>query len=105
MEDICKECFITVKRKNYSVHQRTHGENKFSCYICDKKFKTKNSLNQHSSSNDKPKDIECNMCNHVLHSKSALNKHIKRFHEKILYSCPYCNKAFSDKHNCEKKAY
>ena len=34
--DLCKECGITVPRKNYVRHLLTHTEEKFRCHICDK---------------------------------------------------------------------
>ena len=102
MEDLCKDCGVTVKRKNYRVHQMTHGDRNYNCYLCAKRFKTRKNLNQHSRTHDKPEEINCNLCNHILHSKSALNKHVRRYHEKKLYSCPYCQKSFTNEQYCKK---
>ena len=100
IEDLCKECGITVLRKNYVRHLLTHTEEKFRCHICDKLFNTKNTLSQHENIHRMPKDLQCTQCQHILHSKDALNKHIQRIHERVKYSCPYCQKEFTGESYC-----
>ena len=91
MEVSCSMCGILVLKKNMNRHQLKHKEHKEEkCYLCDKPFKTKNSLNQHLKTNDKPIDIQCPYKCGIFHSKSALKNHINVKHERITYSCPYC---------------
>ena len=60
MDDVCPVCGISLLRINLARHLRTHDENpQFRCEICDKFFKTNNSLSQHKRTHRKPEDIPC----------------------------------------------
>ena len=98
MDDVCPVCGISLLRINLARHLRTHDENpQFLCEICDKFFKTNNSLSQHKRTNRKPEDIPCSFpsCSAILHSRSAMRKHVKTKHENLKYMCSYCTKSFS----------
>ena len=90
----CNECGVMVKKKNMNRHILTHREATIKCNLCDKTFRTKDSLNQHLKTHEKPVEIKCTMCTGVFYSKSSLNSHIKAKHEKIRHLCPYCKKRF-----------
>ena len=97
MELTCNECGVLVKKKNLNRHILTHREATLKCYLCDKTFRTKDSLNQHLKTHEKPVEIQCTMCTGVFYSKSSLNSHIKA---KPRHLCPYCKKDFTSQDYC-----
>ena len=101
MMDPCKTCGVLILRKNMDRHLKVHSGRSISCFICNKNFKTQNSLWQHKKTHDKPENIACNMCSSSFQSKSALIKHVLRIHERKTYSCPYCQKSFADEKYCK----
>ena len=101
MMDPCKTCGVLILRKNMDRHLKVHSGRSISCFICNKNFKTQNSLWQHKKTHDEPENIACNMCSSSFQSKSALRKHVLRIHERKKYSCPYCQKSFADEKYCK----
>ena len=86
---------LLVAKVDYRYHNFP-----FCSWVCllsssDKTFRTKDSLNQHLKTHEKPVEIKCTMCTGVFYSKSSLNSHIKAKHEKIRHLCPYCKKDFT----------
>ena len=102
MNDPCKTCGVLISRKHMERHMKVHLETSVSCHICNKNFKTQNSLWQHKKTHEEPEMISCNICSSKFQSKSALRKHVLRIHERITYSCPYSQKSFSDERYCQK---
>ena len=102
METQCNSCGKVISKNNLAVHLKTHGDDSFRCQICDKRFKTKNNLNQHVRSHQKPPDIKCPNCPILLHSKTALKLHVQTQHEQIKYNCEFCQAELTDLSNLKK---
>ena len=79
----CNSCGKVISKNNLAVHLKTHGDASVRCQICDKRFKTKNSLNQHVLTHQKPPDIKCPNCSINLHSKTSLKLHVQAQHEQL----------------------
>ena len=98
MEIPCSVCGKLVSKKNLAVHLKIHGSASYRCHVCDKTFKTKKNLNQHSNTHRRPEDIQCPSCTAILHSKSSLIKPLLVNHEKIRYTCQFCKAEFKSIH-------
>ncbi|XP_055632912.1 zinc finger protein 808-like [Toxorhynchites rutilus septentrionalis] len=73
-------------------------ENKFSCDICHRRFKTKRTLLTHKSKPNRGVEYQCAQCGKILRYKRALSDH-ERFHHgnERPYVCSICTKAFAGK--------
>ena len=67
------------------------------CEICDKEFKTNNSLRSHFNIvHNFVKKHQCNICQKAFKLHSQLTLHLKITHEnKKLHKCDSCGKSFS----------
>ena len=102
METQCNSCGKVISKNNLAVHLKTHGYASFRCQICDKRFKTKNNLNQHVLTHQKPPDIKCPNCTIILHSKTSLRLHVQAQHEQIKYNCEFCKAELTQLSNLKK---
>ena len=71
-------------------------QNPVKCEICEKEFKSKNSLKNHFNIVHKLLEKhQCNICQKVFSILSQLTKHVKFVHEnKKNHKCDSCGKAF-----------
>lgn len=94
----CSICMTSIYVKNVDVNVKhkseISGKLKFKCQFCNKKFKSKKSLNhhteaKHNSMPDLPKTtsssskFECQFCNKKFQAKNSLKQHIKDKHKPI----------------------
>ena len=56
---------------------------KILCEICNKHFKTKSKLKQHTQTLHKGLRFSCNQCVYQATTQGSLKRHIKSVHEKI----------------------
>jgi KRAB domain-containing zinc finger protein len=126
---LCK--FKSDSQRNLARHIRTvHGEKKFSCTNCEKKFASKRVLNQHIARSCKvlkqkqkfqktpanPADsvekdeesgeFKCSLCPFTSTEDSNVINHIEKIHVKLV--CNICSAEFSpdddlSEHNCGNK--
>ena len=80
MKSLCKVCGKLVSSKNMGRHVQSHGDQNFSCDICNKSFSTRDYLNQHTRTHWQPEEIKCSLCSSSFFSRSALRK-------QHIYSC------------------
>lgn len=97
----CESCGKLVNKFRMEIHMMTHGEKKFTCEICGKKFAQPAGLNQHvqfhgEKKPKKPVDIAkltCNICQKVLATNVSLYMHRKQVHGERAILCPICGKS------------
>ena len=77
-----------IQNKRMKIHK---------CEICDKEFKSKNSLHTHIKRiHDEQKRKMCNICLKAFSFESELSSHLKIVHEnKKYHKCDSCDKSFS----------
>ena len=59
------------------VHQKTHGDKIYNCYICYKIYKNKAKLNEHLKTH--VSDNTCIVCSKKFSSNDNLLKHQRKF--------------------------
>ena len=74
------------------------------CEICDKEFKSKNSLKNHFNiTHNLEKKYECNICQKDFNVQTALTSHVKIVHgNKKHQKCDSCDKSFSQARGLKK---
>ncbi|CAH1774044.1 unnamed protein product [Owenia fusiformis] len=101
--DICGKSFMSVG--NLNKHVITHGERKFPCKICHKRFHLSINLVYHMRGvHTNKKNYQCYECGKGMKTKNALMAHIKNFHSDTIFffQCPKCPKSFRQKGNMLK---
>ncbi|KAK7076147.1 hypothetical protein SK128_007361 [Halocaridina rubra] len=77
----------------------------FTCTECDKKFKSKNELNNHKKTH-KPCEERythcCEVCGKRFTQKANLENHLKLHSGKRPFACEFCGKTFSQRGNMEE---
>ena len=86
---ICDRVFKDI----YSHIKNAHGQRKYECTHCEKKFQTKPILNDHIQSIHFGLKAKCPDCGKNV-SLSNLTRHINEFHKKMKKPCPHCDKEF-----------
>ena len=93
--DVCDKKFIF--EKSLYIHKFTHKEKDKVCTICGYKTLATRALDHHMiiKHNDKTdKKYMCNECDFSAISGLKLTKHKSYFHKKDLRNCPYCKESF-----------
>ena len=77
---------------------------KFTCYVCDKIYSYKGTLNRHIAQiHDKKKLFKCQICNQSCVSSAHLKRHIDSVHKDIrLHECQVCSGKFKRKSHLQK---
>ncbi|XP_071113824.1 zinc finger protein 320-like [Haliotis cracherodii] len=73
----CKVCQKMVKANAMYIHMKSHGEKKFLCNICGKKFSLKHHLSAHEKSHQGVRAHACELCD-----KRFILPHQLRAHRK-----------------------
>ncbi|XP_050391091.1 PR domain zinc finger protein 15 [Patella vulgata] len=87
---------------NLNKHMRIHGEKKYECPICFKRFHFENYVKLHTEMvHEKKFRYQCSYCGKVVTSKAGLMCHIRQFHttNAPTYKCPTCGKVFRQSGN------
>ena len=88
---ICDRVFKDV----YGHIKNAHGQRKYECTHCEKKFQTKPILNDHIQSIHFGLKANCPDCGKNV-SLSNLTRHINEFHKKMKKPCIHCGKEFGE---------
>ena len=95
-EHMCPHCGYRAKdRSNVDRHMRTVHitEKKFSCEICNKRFKTDYYLKKHIEfrhTEREPLNLLCPICSAVYNSDAGLQFHMKKHTKDYPYECHLC---------------
>ena len=102
----CHVCGKDFSKTAYlNKHLKIHDEiSVHNCNLCDKKFKTKQSLYQHKQSHVSRNNISCHKegCNRLFTTKQGLDKHVNTKHKYVTFPCPNCDKKFSCENYCKE---
>ena len=93
----CPSCGKSVHKYSMNRHQEIHKGLTYDCTNCEKKFKTKYSLYDHSKTHKEVIEIKCSECGEIFKSKSVLKKHKLTTHKGVTYECIYCFKELDSK--------
>ncbi len=91
--------FTSPYQNTLSEHLITVHENKtFDCDTCQKKFKTKNSLQRHKQTHNPNSNhglFICHKCEKCFPEVRLLRAHLETFHaENPIFECPNCKRMF-----------
>ena len=94
----CPHCGKSLIHYRMKKHiQVVHGDKKWFCNKCDKKYNQEDNLQRHIRVIHEGHREICPHCGR--HLKSELSKHIEQVHkERIMVSCEYCDKQYSRKY-------
>ena len=94
----CEFCCLqrsNVNSRQFKEHYNIHLGQEFNCELCDKKFPSKQKLQNHIRFAHGVK-LECKVCHVTFSNNQNLNRHHKTKHlsEVMTYLCEHCNKQF-----------
>ncbi len=101
---VCGKCFKT--KSMLAAHMVYHGDRKFECDDCGKRFYTVAHMNDHKRVHTQEKDYQCQLCGRTFNWKSSLKTHLSRVHSdpnagplperKLVgpHKCMVCGKGF-----------
>lgn len=95
--DYWKICEVCGKNtKNLVSHLDTHNiEKKYSCEVCDKKFKFKSGLIIHKAVHDPTPRKTCEVCGKTFHILAQYRKHFVYHANERKFECETCGKRFN----------
>lgn len=95
--DYWKICEVCGKNtKNLISHLDTHNiEKKYSCEVCDKKFKFKSGLIIHKAIHDPTPRKTCEVCGKTFHILAQYRKHFVYHANERKFECETCGKRFN----------
>lgn len=96
----CQTCDKLFKRREHLYqHTKLHsGLRPFSCVHCPKTFSRKEHLIRHLTSHSGQKDYTCETCNKKFSRPDNLKKHKKTHQKSGPFICEVCSKSFVIKH-------
>uniref|UniRef100_A0A1A9WWZ0 Transcription factor grauzone n=1 Tax=Glossina brevipalpis TaxID=37001 RepID=A0A1A9WWZ0_9MUSC len=97
----CPLCLVWLKnRHSLRLHELNHSKKPTPCNICDKNFKTINSLRRHKAYwHGMERNLRCTFCDKIFRQERNLKEHIAIHTGDQLYSCPHCHKESRSKSN------
>ncbi|XP_065363298.1 zinc finger protein 91-like [Calliphora vicina] len=93
----CNTCHeVFTKKKDYSLHIKQHGEERYQCIQCCKFFPTRFRLKRHEEIHIEIPTHKCSYCKRSYRVLYNLNRHIRSVHLfKNNLECKVCNVSFS----------
>jgi len=92
----CRKSFSTAA--DLEAHQAVHdvlASSTFDCYLCDKKYQTACSLQQHLKDGHSAVKFPCDLCNREFAALRYLKEHkVKKHSDRPKPVCPICHKSF-----------
>lgn len=100
--DMCGQKFARMKQLHQHKY-RHHNKQKWKCYVCEKEYSSKLTLNQHLITHS-PSLIRywCDTCHKGFYDKSKYNSHVRSHAKKAEHICNICGKKFSTKFNLQR---
>ncbi|XP_072938059.1 uncharacterized protein [Epargyreus clarus] len=86
--NLCYKGFIDTDAWNHHVGKHDVKAGEMECPICKFRFKSKRSLQKHSSNHGKK--YACKSCSYVSTTTTQAKQH-QRWHEGVTYKCQYCD--------------
>src|SRR5207249_777512 len=94
----CGKTFASQGNFERHVSSRHSDERPFSCGVCDKAFKTKQHLVQHSVVHREVVPYVCEVCGRGFTFAAAMREHQARMHSGVTpFDCGVCGKGFCSK--------
>ncbi|ODM91564.1 putative zinc finger protein [Orchesella cincta] len=95
---LCTICGANVRNLVFHMKQ-IHGEKKFVCVICDKKFVSQHNLKAHQfHKHGTEKPFQCSECGKGFKCPNALKQHHTNIHVNAkVYQCEFCPMKFTQK--------
>ncbi|XP_022920222.1 zinc finger protein 883-like [Onthophagus taurus] len=90
---ICHQCYTS--KQYLKQHQRIHGEKKYLCNVCGKRFHQNAALQTHSRIHTGEKPHQCNICKKSFAYISSLDTHMLLHTGEKPHVCNVCGKAFT----------
>lgn len=92
---ICHVCGLSwATESKLKSHAMNHGDLKFICDICSKRFVTKGAISIHMQSHMLEKRFSCDVCGQTFKTRKSLQNHMVRHSDEKSFSCPKCPKKF-----------
>lgn len=100
----CKYCNLNFdSKKEHLIHLKTHKTSKtskmlkFSCHLCDKKFKDQEIFEGHLKVHNGLPPFSCNDCDKTFNFKNNYQTHLLLHTNERPYPCNLCEKSFRSK--------
>lgn len=77
---MCGKSFAT--KKSLRTHKKTHLPAAFQCDVCGKKFTLKYHLIPHIKTHISPQNIPCKICNKLFKTIESIRTHRSKLHKK-----------------------
>ena len=95
----CPDCgFKTNKVREFGNHKRLHKLEQNICYYCERKFESRETLNDHLERHKGPQPFFCMVCDCRFKSRTQLNLHLPKHSDDKPFVCEVCNVGFKWKH-------
>nr|XP_019527096.2 zinc finger protein 761-like [Aedes albopictus] len=98
--DVCQTKFNNIRALR--MHRKNHVATPkvWSCEVCEKKYSSKNLLDEHMNMHSGKRPFKCSLCPKDFASKYTLTAHMKIHQDRErLYSCKECGKGFYSQNN------
>ena len=88
----CLKCHEVVDElKKLQNHYVEIHKISFDCFICEKKYRKKNTLSQHFSNAHNYKKFSCGECDYSTYTKANFYRHIVSHKRNTGHKCTYCS--------------
>ena len=104
----CNSSTTPIKGLKHHL-RKIHGEKKYACEICNKKFAFESFLNKHIQKGhnigDEGTKYKCDVCDYVpsYPSPYSIKVHKEAVHLQIKHICPECSRECTTKSNLSKQ--
>ncbi|XP_039428696.1 zinc finger protein 761-like [Culex pipiens pallens] len=98
--DVCGTEFANIR--TLRMHRKTHVATPkvWSCHVCQKKYSSKNLLDEHSNMHSGKRPFKCPVCPKDFASKYTLSAHMKIHQDRErVFNCKECGRGFYSQNN------